>query len=48
VHPAIVEAYLGGRQIAGLGEAIETPDNINLRAVEAALLTFLRAQRSDT
>jgi DNA topoisomerase-1 len=36
VHPAVVEAYLGGRQIAGLG------------AVEAALLKFLRARRSDT
>lgn len=48
VHPAIVEAYLSGRQIAGLGEAIRTPENINLRAVEAALLKFLRARRSDT
>ena len=48
VHPAIVEAYLSGRQIAGLGEAIGTPDNINLRAVEAAILKFLRARRSDT
>jgi DNA topoisomerase I len=48
VHPAVVEAYLGGRPIAGLGEAIETPDNINLRAVESALLKFLRARRSDT
>jgi len=48
VHPAIVEAYLSGRQIAGLGEAIKTPENINLRAVEAALLQFLRARRSDT
>jgi DNA topoisomerase I len=48
VHPAIVEGYLSGRQIAGLGEAIETPENINLRAVEAAVLKFLRARRSDT
>jgi DNA topoisomerase-1 len=48
VHPAIVEAYLSGRQIPGLGEAIETPDNINLRAVEAAVLTFLRARGSHT
>src|SRR6266567_817125 len=45
VHSAVVEAYLGGRQIAGLGEAIGTPDNINLRAVEAAVLKFLRARR---
>ena len=48
VHPAIVEAYLSGRQIAGLGEVIKTPDNINLRAVEAAVLKFLRARRSHT
>jgi DNA topoisomerase-1 len=47
VHPAIVEAYLNGRQIAALGEAIETPDNINLRAVEAAVLKFLRARESE-
>jgi DNA topoisomerase I len=48
VHPAIVETYLSGRQIAGLGEAIGTPDNINLGAVEAAVLKFLRAGRDDT
>jgi DNA topoisomerase-1 len=48
VHPAIVEAYLSGSQIAGLSEAIETPENINLRAVEAAILKFLRTRRSDT
>jgi DNA topoisomerase-1 len=47
VHPGIVEAYLSGKQIAGLGEGIGTPENINLRAVEAAVLKFLRAQRSD-
>jgi DNA topoisomerase I len=47
VHPAIVEAYLGGRQIAGLGEAIEIPENIKLRAVEGALLKFLRATGRD-
>jgi len=46
VHPGIVEAYLSGRQIAGLGEAIGTHDNINLRAVEAAILKFLRARRN--
>src|SRR6266478_1009596 len=48
VHPAIVEAYLSGRPVAPLGEAIKTPENINLRAVEAAVLEFLRARRSDT
>jgi DNA topoisomerase-1 len=46
VHPAIIEAYLNRTQIAGLGEAIGTPDNINLGAVEAAVLTFLCAQNS--
>ena len=48
VHPAIIEGYLSGRQIAGLGEAVETPDDINLRAVESAVLKFLRARRSPT
>jgi DNA topoisomerase-1 len=48
VHPAIVEAYLSGSQMAGLAEAIGTSDNMNLRAVEAAVLKFLRARRSDT
>ncbi len=43
VHPAIVEAYLGGRQIVGLADALKTPDHINLRAVERAIFKFLRA-----
>jgi len=43
VHPAIVEAYLSGRQITGLADAIKTPDNINVRAVERAIFKFLRA-----
>jgi DNA topoisomerase-1 len=43
VHPAIVEAYLGGRQIVGLVDAIKTPHHINLRAVERAIFKFLRA-----
>jgi DNA topoisomerase-1 len=48
VHPEIVEAYLSGRQIAGLGEAIKNPDNINLRTVESAVVKFLRARDSGT
>src|SRR6184192_1984245 len=48
VHPAIVEAYLSGRQVRGLTEAIGTPVNVNLRAVEVAVLEFLRWQRSHT
>ena len=45
VHPAIVEAYLTGRDIAGLADAIKTPENINVRAVERAIFKFLRATR---
>jgi DNA topoisomerase I len=48
VHPAVVEAYLSGVQFAGLDEAIKTPENINLRAVEVAVLKFLRGRQSDT
>jgi DNA topoisomerase-1 len=44
VHPALVEAYLNDRQIAGVAEAIKTPENINLPAVERAILKFLHAQ----
>jgi len=46
VHPGIVEAYLSRKQIAGLTQAIRTPDNINLRRVETAVLKFLRTQRN--
>jgi DNA topoisomerase-1 len=46
VHPGIVEAYLSRKQIAGLTQAIKTPDNINLRGVETAVSKFLRAQRN--
>ena len=46
VHPAIVEAYISGEQIAGLGERIKPPKAINLRVVEGAVLRFLRAQQS--
>src|SRR6478672_2834598 len=34
VHPAILEAYVTRTRIAGLNQAIKTPENINLRAVE--------------
>jgi len=47
VHPAILEAYLTRTQIAGLSQAIKTADNINLRAVERAVLKFLRATVRD-
>src|SRR5439155_14267544 len=43
VHPAILEAYVTRTQIAGLNQAIKTPKNINLRAVERAVSKFLRA-----
>jgi len=48
VHPAIVETYLSRGQIAGLAEAIGTPENVSLRAVESAVVKFIRAQRSET
>jgi len=47
VHPAIVKAYLSGRQIPGLGEAIKNANNIDLRAVERTIHRFIRAQGSD-
>jgi DNA topoisomerase I len=48
VHPAIFEAYLSGRQIAGLADTMKTPAHIDLRAVERAVLKFLRAAQSGT
>src|SRR5437667_2176069 len=48
VHPAIVEAYVSGRQVAGLRDIIKNPDKIKLRTVESAVVKFLRAQRSNT
>src|SRR6059058_3064178 len=47
VHPAIVKAYLSGRQIPGVGEAIKNTNNIDLRAVERTIHKFIRAQGSD-
>jgi DNA topoisomerase I len=47
VHPAIVEAYLSGKQIAGLAVGIKRPENINVHEVERAILKFLRARRFD-
>jgi DNA topoisomerase-1 len=40
VHPAVIETYLSGRPIAGLGEAIKNGKDINLRAVESAVVKF--------
>jgi DNA topoisomerase I len=42
VHPAVIEAYLKGVKIPGLAEAMQPPERLNLRAVEAAVLKFLR------
>jgi DNA topoisomerase I len=47
VHPAIIEAYLSGTQIAGLEQAIKNAAKINLHAVERAVLKSLRATVSD-
>jgi len=41
VHPAIIEVYLNGVQIPGLTEAMQPPERVDLRAVEAAVLKFL-------
>ena len=42
VHPAIIEAYISGTQIAGLEQAIKNSAKINLHAVERAVLKSLR------
>jgi DNA topoisomerase I len=42
VHPAIIEAYLKRVQIPGLTEAVQPPERLNLHAVEAAVVKFLR------
>src|SRR5437868_5450007 len=47
VHPATIEAYLSGTQIAGLGQAIKNSAKINLHAVERAVLKSLRATVRD-
>src|SRR5213592_1647665 len=47
VHPAIVKAYLSGKRIPGVGEAIKNTNNIDLRAVERTIHKFIRAQGSD-
>jgi DNA topoisomerase-1 len=46
VHPGIVETYLSRKQIVGLADAIKTPDNINVHAVERAVLKFLGGHHS--
>ncbi len=43
VHPAIIEAYLSGTQIAGLEQAIKNSAKINLHAVERAVRKSLRS-----
>jgi DNA topoisomerase-1 len=48
IHPAIVEAYLSGSQIAGLADTMKTPEHIDLRVVERAVLKFLRTAQSGT
>jgi len=42
VHPAILEAYLTRTQIAGPDQATKNAAKINLRAIERAVLKFLR------
>jgi DNA topoisomerase-1 len=47
VHPAVLDAYLAGRQIVGFLQAINPPEKLNLRAVEQAILKFLRTRASN-
>lgn len=42
VHPAIIEGYFKKLQIPRLAEAVQPPEKVNLRAVEVAVLKFLR------
>ena len=42
VHPAIVEAYLGGKQITGFNGTVKRRDRVNLRAAERAVIKLLR------
>jgi DNA topoisomerase-1 len=44
VHPAVLDAYLAGTQIAEFAQAIKPPEKLDLRAVEKAILRFLRAR----
>jgi DNA topoisomerase IB len=44
VHPAVVEACLGGTQIAGLNRIVKRRDRVNLRAAERGVVKFLRMQ----
>jgi DNA topoisomerase-1 len=46
IHPAVVEAYLSRSQIAELGDAAKSATETKLRAVEQAVLKFLRTQAS--
>jgi DNA topoisomerase-1 len=46
VHPAVIEAYLSGSQIAGLVQCTKRPGNVNLRRAERAILKSLRARKS--
>jgi DNA topoisomerase I len=46
VHPAVLDAYLAGTQIAGFLQAINPPEKLELRAVEQAILKFLRTRAS--
>jgi DNA topoisomerase-1 len=47
VHPAVLDAYLAGTQIVGFLQAINPPDKLDLRAVEQAILKFLRTRASN-
>jgi DNA topoisomerase-1 len=42
VHPTIIEAYFKRVEIPGLAKAVQPPERVDLRAVEAVVLKFLR------
>jgi len=46
VHPAVLEAYLSGTPIPGIGYAIKGANNLRLRSAEVAVLRFLHYRKS--
>ncbi len=46
VHPAVLEAYLAGSQVAGFDDPSKTVATRKLRAIERVLLKFLHKQSS--
>ena len=47
VHPAVIEAYLSGKKIAGFAKSTRKSKLVSLHSVELAILRFLRASETD-